>query len=58
MDSSRVSTGSIAGKIAALRALVGLLVLGIANGGGFTPTGIAQAIPATVVVGGAIVWFL
>ncbi|MFC7043283.1 hypothetical protein [Halonotius sp. GCM10025705] len=33
-------------------------VLGIANGGGFTATGIAQAIPAAVVIGGAIVWFL
>ena len=58
MDNSQLPKGSIGGKVAALLALVGLLVLGIANGGGFTATGIAQAIPAAVVIGGAIVWFL
>jgi len=58
MDNSQLPKGSISGKVVALLALVGLLVLGIANGGGFTATGIAQAIPAAVVIGGAIVWFL
>jgi hypothetical protein len=58
MDNSQLPKGSIGGKVVALLALVGLLVLGIANGGGFTATGIAQAIPAAVVIGGAIVWFL
>ena len=58
MDNSQLPKGSIGGKVVALLVLVGLLVLGIANGGGFTATGIAQAIPAAVVVGGAIVWFL
>lgn len=58
MDNSQLPKGSIGGKVVALLVLVGLLVLGIANGGGFTATGIAQAIPAAVVIGGAIVWFL
>ena len=58
MSDSQLSDGSLPAKVVALLAFAGLLVLGIANGGRFTAVGIAQAIPAAVVVGGAIVWFL
>ncbi|WP_185911745.1 hypothetical protein [Halonotius roseus] len=58
MNDSQLPDGSLPAKVVALPAFVGLLVLGIANGGGFTPLGIAQAVPAAVVIGGLIVRFL
>ncbi|WP_185903284.1 hypothetical protein [Halonotius terrestris] len=58
MSERQLSGGSVVTKAIAMIALVVLLVLGVGISGSLTLAGFARAIPAFVVIGAVIVWFL